>query len=150
MNQEICVSSFQQGSYCWIGFRGWFPCGSSRYLIVIYFEGEIFCPNRPVLMILYGLDTLQLTQEKEKCSVAQCSTGWFKNSFLECMYLKCLPENYHCTCSVGFFHWACSEGSHHAHAEVVITHALLEAFIVLPQLLLGKRLWHHTIRSMSE
>ncbi len=27
------------------------------------------------LMILYLLDTLQLTQEKEKSSVAQCSTG---------------------------------------------------------------------------
>ncbi len=34
--------------------------------------------------ILYRLDTLQLTQEKEKSSVAQCSAGWFKNNFLEC------------------------------------------------------------------
>ncbi len=37
----------------------------------------IFRPNRPVfnLMIPYQLDTLQLTQEKEKSSVAQCATG---------------------------------------------------------------------------
>ncbi len=34
-------------------------------------------------MIPYQLDPLQLTQEKEKSSVAQCSTGWFKNNFLE-------------------------------------------------------------------
>ena len=33
------------------------------------------------LIIFHGLDTLQLTQEKEKCSVAQCSTGCFKNNF---------------------------------------------------------------------
>ncbi len=32
----------------------------------------------------YQLDTLQLTQEKEKSSMAQCSTGWFKIVFLEC------------------------------------------------------------------
>ncbi len=52
---------------------------STRYLIVIYFQGGIFRPNRPVfnLMNLYGLDTLQLTQEKGKSSVAQCSTEWF-------------------------------------------------------------------------
>ncbi len=50
---------------------------STRYLIVIFFQGGIFRPNRPVfnLMITYRLDTLQLTQEKEKNSVAQCSTG---------------------------------------------------------------------------
>ncbi len=50
---------------------------STGYLIVTCFQGAIFRPNRPVLnlMILYRLDTLQLTQEKEKSSVAQCSTG---------------------------------------------------------------------------
>ena len=32
---------------------------------------------------IFMIDTLQLTQEKEKSSVAQCSTGWFKNNFLE-------------------------------------------------------------------
>ncbi len=34
---------------------------STRYLIVISFQGGIFCPNRPVfnLMILCGLDTLK-------------------------------------------------------------------------------------------
>ena len=37
-------------------------------------------------MTVYPLDTLQLTQEKEKSSVAQCSTGWFKNNFLECVF----------------------------------------------------------------
>ncbi len=37
-------------------------------------------------MILYRLDTLHLTQEKEKSSVAQCSTGWLKK-FLECIVL---------------------------------------------------------------
>ncbi len=59
---------------------------STRYLIVIFFQGGIFHPNRPVfnLMIPYRLDTLQLTQEKEKSSVAQCSTLWFKKEFLEC------------------------------------------------------------------
>ncbi len=63
---------------------------STRYLIVIFFffQGGIFRPNRTVfnLMILYQLDTMQLTQEKEKSSVAQCSTGWFKKKFLECKY----------------------------------------------------------------
>ncbi len=34
-------------------------------------------------MIIHGLDTLQLTQEMEKSSVVQCSTGWFKEYFLE-------------------------------------------------------------------
>ncbi len=29
-------------------------------------------------MIPYQLDTLQLTQEKEKSSAAQCFTEWFK------------------------------------------------------------------------
>ncbi len=50
---------------------------STRYLNIISFQGGIFRPNRPVfnLMIRYRLDTLQLTQEKEKSSVAQCSTG---------------------------------------------------------------------------
>ncbi len=47
---------------------------STRYLIAIFFQGGIFRPNRPVfnLMIPYRLDTgtLQLTQEKEKSSVA--------------------------------------------------------------------------------
>ena len=43
---------------------------STRYLIVIFFQGGIFRPNRPVfnLMIPYWLDTLLLTQEKEKSS----------------------------------------------------------------------------------
>ncbi len=35
-------------------------------------------------MIPCRLDTVQLTQEKEKSSVAQSSTGWFKKIFLEC------------------------------------------------------------------
>ncbi len=50
---------------------------STRNLIVIFFQGGIFRPNRPVfnLMIPYRLDTMQLTQEKEKSSVVQCSTG---------------------------------------------------------------------------
>ncbi len=41
---------------------------SIRYLIVMFFQGGIFRPNRPVfnVMIPYQLDTLQLTQEKEK------------------------------------------------------------------------------------
>ncbi len=45
---------------------------STRYLIVKFFQGGIFRPNRPVfnLMIPYRLDTLQLTQEKENSSVA--------------------------------------------------------------------------------
>ena len=34
------------------------------------------------LMIPYRLDTVQLTQEKEKSSVAQCFTGWFKKKIL--------------------------------------------------------------------
>ncbi len=48
--------------------------------------GGIFRPSKPVFnwMIPYRLDTLQLTQEKEKSSVAHCSTGWFKKHFLEC------------------------------------------------------------------
>ena len=59
---------------------------SPKYLIVISFQGGIFRPNRPVfkLMILYGSNTLQLTQEKEKSSAAQCSTRWFKKDFSEC------------------------------------------------------------------
>ena len=59
---------------------------STRYLIVLFFRGGIFRPNRPVFnwTILYRLDTLQLTREEEKSSVAQCSTGWFKKNFLEC------------------------------------------------------------------
>ena len=53
----------------------WVNQENFRYLIVISFQGGIFCPNRPVfnLMILYQLYTVQLTQEKEKSSVAQCS-----------------------------------------------------------------------------
>ncbi len=31
--------------------------------------------NEGIFMIPYWLDTLQLTQDKEKSSVAQCSTG---------------------------------------------------------------------------
>ncbi len=54
---------------------------STGYLIVIFFQGAIF---RPVInfMIPYRLDTLQLTQEKEKSPVAQCSTGLLKFFFL--------------------------------------------------------------------
>ncbi len=37
----------------------------------------------------YQLDTLQLTQEKETNSIAQCFTGWFKKNFLECR----MPQN---------------------------------------------------------
>ncbi len=75
VNQELCISSFQQGNNCGSEFRGYLV-KSIRYLIVIYFQGRIFSPHRPVfyLMILYGLYTLQPTQEKEK-KVAQCSTG---------------------------------------------------------------------------
>ncbi len=48
------------------------------------------------LMIRYRLDTswtgkmsgATVTQEKEKGSVAQCSTGWFKINFLECTRKK--------------------------------------------------------------
>ncbi len=41
---------------------------STRYLIITFFQGGIFRPNRPVLnlMIPYRLDTLQFTQEKER------------------------------------------------------------------------------------
>ena len=62
---------------------------STRYLIVISFQGEVFRLSRPIFnfMILYGLDTLQLTYEKEKSSVAQCSTGLFQKKFLECIQL---------------------------------------------------------------
>ncbi len=53
-----------------VGLEGNSLVKSTRYLIVITFQGEIlvFYPNRPVfnLMILYQLDTRQLTQEKEK------------------------------------------------------------------------------------
>ncbi len=57
--------------------EGNFLVESTRYLIVISFQGGILRLDRPVfnLMILYQLDTLQLTQEKEKSQVAQCSTG---------------------------------------------------------------------------
>ncbi len=50
---------------------------STRYLVVINVQGGIHFQNRPVfnLMIIHGLDTLQLTQEKEKSSVALCFTG---------------------------------------------------------------------------
>ena len=70
VNQEICVSSFQQGKYCGSRFRGYFPWKVNQ--IVKSFQGAIFRPNRPVFnsMILYQLDTLRLTQEKEKSSVA--------------------------------------------------------------------------------
>ncbi len=58
------------------GLEGDSHVNSTRYLIVIFFQGGIFRPNRPAfnLMIPYQLDTLQLTQEKENSSVAQCST----------------------------------------------------------------------------
>ena len=70
----------------------------TRYFIVISFQGGIPRSNRPVynLMIFHELDTLQLTQEKEKCSVAQCSTGCFKNNFLECKSLL-LVKAINCT-----------------------------------------------------
>ncbi len=75
----------------WLG-TGWIAqisivIYSVTNLIVISFQGGIFHPNRPVfhLMIFYWLDTLQLKQEKKKSSVAQCSTGWFKKYFLECI-----------------------------------------------------------------
>ncbi len=60
-----------------VGLEGNSLVKSTRYLIAISFQGVLFRPNRPVfnLMILYWLDTLQLTQKKEKSSVAQCSTG---------------------------------------------------------------------------
>ncbi len=50
-----------------VGLEGNSIVKSTTYLIVIYFQEGIFCPNRPVfnLLILYRLDTLQLTQEKE-------------------------------------------------------------------------------------
>ncbi len=59
------------------GLEGNYFVKSTRYLIFIFFQAGIFRPNRPVfnLMIPYRLDTLQPTQEKEKSSVAQCSTG---------------------------------------------------------------------------
>ncbi len=38
------------------------------------------------------LDSLQLTQEKEKSSVAQCSTGSFKHFFLECIPAGAFPN----------------------------------------------------------
>ncbi len=69
------------------GLGGYSLVKSTRYLIVIFFQGGIFRPNRSVFNLCgipYRLDTLQLTQEKVKSSVAQCSTGWFKKSFLEC------------------------------------------------------------------
>ncbi len=71
------MSSFQQGNTEEAGLEGNSFVKSTRYLIVIFFQGGIFGSNRPVfnLMIPNRLDTLQLTQEKEKSSVAQCSTG---------------------------------------------------------------------------
>ncbi len=71
------MSSFQQENTVEAGLEGNSLAKSTRSLIVIFFQGGIFCPNRPVfnLMIPYRLDALQLTQEKEKSSVAQCSTG---------------------------------------------------------------------------
>ena len=68
------------------GLEGSSLVKSTRYLIGIFFQGGTFCPNRPVfnLMIPYRLDTVQLAQEKEKSSVAQCSTGLLKKKFLEC------------------------------------------------------------------
>ncbi len=61
---------------------------SNIYLIVIFFQGGIFRRNRPVFNIMtpYRLDTLQLTEGKEKSSAAQCSTGWFKKN--SAVYLK--------------------------------------------------------------
>ena len=51
-----------------VGLEGNSLVKSTRYLIAISFQGGIFRPNKPVFnwMILYRLDTLQLTQEKEK------------------------------------------------------------------------------------
>ncbi len=50
---------------------------STRYLIVIYFQGGILRPNRTVfnLMIIQGLDTLQLTQLG-----GSVFYWWFKNT----------------------------------------------------------------------
>ncbi len=94
--------------YIWVYFSkensvelslgGSFLVKFTRYFIVISFQGGIPRSNRPVynLMIFHELDTLQLTQEKEKCSVAQCSTGCFKNNFLECKSLL-LVKAINCT-----------------------------------------------------
>ncbi len=80
---------FSQENTLKAGLEGNSLVKSTRYLIVIVFQGGIFHPNRPVfnLMIPYRLDTLQLTQDKEKSSVAQCSTGWLKKNFSECKAL---------------------------------------------------------------
>ena len=57
---------------------------STRYLIVIFFQGGIFRPNRPVfnLMIPYRLDTLQLTQQKEKKLSGSVFYWVIQNKFL--------------------------------------------------------------------
>ncbi len=44
-------------------------------------------------MIPDRLDTVQLTQEKEKSSVAQCSTRWFKRNFLECVIITLINRS---------------------------------------------------------
>ncbi len=46
-----------------VGLEGNSLGKSTGYLIVLSFQGAIFRPNRPVfdLMIIYRLDTLQLT-----------------------------------------------------------------------------------------
>ncbi len=50
---------------------------STRHLIVISFQGGVLHQNKPLLNLIipYRLDTLQLTQEKEKGYVARCSAG---------------------------------------------------------------------------
>ncbi len=85
------------GRYLWVHFskqntvevslEGNYLVKSTRYLIVISFQGRIFLSNRPVfnLMFPYLLDTWQHTQEKEKSSVAWRSTRWFKKNLLECV-----------------------------------------------------------------
>ncbi len=44
-------------------------------------------------MLFHGLDTLQLTQEKEKSSVTQRSTGCFKNNFSECSKTRLMSQS---------------------------------------------------------
>ena len=63
-----------------------------------------FCQNRPVsnLVILYSL---QLTQEKEKSSLAQCSTGPFKKFFLVCENKEtCFTLLVSCLCNLSDAH----------------------------------------------
>ncbi len=75
-NNILCISSFQHWKYCGSKFRGLFSCQVNQVFdchVVISFQRGLLVNE----MVFHGLDTLQLTQEKEKSSVDQCFTGCF-------------------------------------------------------------------------